>query len=83
MEASDRLLGAFTPAVSTFAKQALEKQGAHVMCDTFVTGADDHSVSFKGAKDKKQDKQDYGLLVWAGGIGARPITKQLGATLLL
>lgn len=77
VEASDRLLGAFTPTVSDFARDALTKQGAKVLCSTLVTGADERRVSLKDVKAKSTDDVDYGLLVWAGGIGARPITRQL------
>lgn len=78
VEATGKVLGMFSPAISEFAKASLEKQGARVWCDTFVTGMDNAKVTLKNATNKTEFAEEYGVLVWAGGIGARPVTHQLG-----
>jgi len=77
VEATGKVLGMFSPAISEFAKASLEKQGARVWCDTFVTGMDNAKVTLKNATNKTEFAEEYGVLVWAGGIGARPVTHQL------
>ena len=43
--------------------------------DQFVTGVNEKSIKLKAAKDKTASSLDYGVMVWAGGIAARPVTK--------
>ncbi|GMH59996.1 hypothetical protein TL16_g02944 [Triparma laevis f. inornata] len=75
VEGTGKVLGMFAPHISEYARNKLVEQGANVTTSCFVTGATEKTVNLLGAVDKKKTFIDYGLLVWAGGIGARPFTK--------
>jgi NADH:ubiquinone reductase (non-electrogenic) len=81
IEATPRILGTFDPHVANYAEAALRKQGASVLTQTMVCAANDHEVSVKDARSGEKRNIPYGALVWAGGVAARTITKQLGKEL--
>ena len=45
------------------------------MCGQFLSEVKEKELTLKSATTKEITKKDYGVLVWAGGIGARPFTK--------
>ncbi|GMH95631.1 hypothetical protein TrVE_jg13876 [Triparma verrucosa] len=75
IEGTGKVLGVFAPHISEYARNKLLEQGANVTTNCFVTGANEKTVSLLNAVDKSKSSIDYGLLVWAGGIGARPFTR--------
>lgn len=92
VEASGRVLGAFDKRMSEIATAALNSRGAQVRCSTVVTGVTPTSVevktseaappaSFTSTKVQGSDVESipYGVLVWAGGITARPLIKDAAA----
>ena len=80
IEATDKILGVFDPKVSSYANKVLISHGTKVLCNTMVTQVSENSVSYKEKQGKGEMKEgtiDYGVLVWAGGINARPLTRSI------
>lgn len=72
-EGSDRVLGTFAKDLSESAKTQLEDLGVEVRLNSFVT-------DISPGKVKVGDKWiDCDVVLWATGVAASPIGKQLGA----
>jgi NADH:ubiquinone reductase (non-electrogenic) len=78
IEALPQVLPMFSKEIATNVKNHLESAGVDVRTETMVKGVDEHSITLA---NKAGDKTtlDYGVMVWVAGIGARPISKKLGA----
>ncbi|MBS1796744.1 MAG: NAD(P)/FAD-dependent oxidoreductase [Acidobacteria bacterium] len=71
-EGGDRILNAFSPDLSAKAKKDLEDLGVEVYLNSFVTEVEPDRV-------KVNDKWiAYDVAVWATGVAASPLGKQLG-----
>ena len=81
VEGTPKVLGTFSPHISNYAADALNGAGADVMTGQFVTGVTERTIPLKAAKGGEKSELDYGVMVWAGGIEARPITKKLAETI--
>lgn len=73
IEAGDRVLGNFRPALSDYARTALEKLGVEVLLQHRVTAVDDDGVAFDGQRIASK------TVIWAAGVLASPAAKWLGA----
>lgn len=72
VEMQDRLLGAFHPRLSAYARTALERRGVEVRCGESVKEvAADRAVLGSG------EVIACGLVVWAAGVGAGLLTNAL------
>ena len=72
-EGSDRILNSFSPDLSNRAKQDLEKLGVEIHLNSFVT-------DIRPGEVKVGDKWfDTSVAVWATGVSASPLGKDLGA----
>lgn len=70
----------FNKNLVSYAIDTLEREQIDIMTETLVTGADaDHIyASRKLSNGQKEEIQlPYGLFVWAGGTGVRPLIKDL------
>lgn len=71
-EGSNRVLGTFTPDLTDSAKTQLEELGVEVRLNSFVT-------DISSGKVKVADEWiDCDLVVWATGVAASPLGKNLG-----
>lgn len=83
VEATGKILGMFDPKISSYAQSTLTKQGASVLCNSAVVKMTEDSIEIKkqslgqGAPEVQFEKLNYGMVVWAGGITARPITQKI------
>jgi len=77
VEAMGRVLAPFKTEVAVVATESLVERGVAVRCDTMVKKVEPTNVSVqvKGAPEKEQ--LDFGILVWAAGIKARPLVAKL------
>jgi len=73
IEAGPRLLPAFPPEQSDYARNTLMRAGVTVMTDTMVTKCDSHGV------DLSSGRLDAGTIIWAAGVTASPAARWLGA----
>ena len=73
VEAGPRLLPAFPPDLSDFARRSLEKLGVEVMLGTAVTQCDAQGVAVGHARI------DAETVIWAAGVMASPAATWLGA----
>jgi NADH:quinone reductase (non-electrogenic) len=73
IEAGPRLLPAFPPEQSDYARNTLMSAGVTVMTDTMVTKCDSHGV------DLSSGRLDAGTIIWAAGVTASPAARWLGA----
>lgn len=73
IEAGSRLLPAFPPEQSDYARHTLMRAGVTVMTDTMVTKCDSHGV------DLSSGRLDAGTIIWAAGVTASPAARWLGA----
>jgi NADH dehydrogenase len=73
VEAGPRLLPAFDPALSEYAKTALQAMGAEIMLEKAVTGCDAAGVTLGG------ERLEARTIVWAAGVRASPAGKWLDA----
>lgn len=73
VEASDRLLGTFAPALGDHARRRLEARGVEVRLSTVVEAVDPDTVRFADGTDLPSD-----TVVWAAGVAANPLGTKLG-----
>jgi NADH dehydrogenase len=73
IEAGPRVLPAFRPELSAYAKAALERLGVEVRVGQPVTGVDAEGVSLGGERLATR------TVLWAAGVQASPAAKWLGA----
>lgn len=73
VEASDRLLGTFTPHLGDHARRRLEAKGVEVHLSTVVEAVRAHSVVFADGSEIAAD-----TVVWAAGVAANPLGRHLG-----
>jgi len=74
VEAGPRLLSGFSEGASEFAKTRLERLGVHVRTGEAVEDVGPTSVSIAG------QVVPVGLVIWAAGVAASPLARQLGET---
>ncbi len=72
-EGSDKVLGTFSPELSLSAKKQLEEIGVEVHLNSFVTGIEPGGVKVG------ENWVECEVVVWASGVSASPLSKQLGA----
>jgi NADH dehydrogenase len=79
VEGSDRLLGAFDPALSESARRQLQKLGAEVMTGCRVTHIDEHGIEY--LDNARPDARPYTLpartVLWGAGVAASPLGRAL------
>ncbi|EQA35975.1 pyridine nucleotide-disulfide oxidoreductase [Leptospira inadai serovar Lyme str. 10] len=75
IEASPRLLMAFHPNLSGFAKNRLEKRGVEVLVGTKVINIDEEGVHLEGRTIRCSN------IIWAAGVQANAISQALGVPL--
>ena len=75
VEASDRVLGAFAPVLSESALRQLKDLGVDVLLNDKVTNIDEHGV------DLGDVRIDSSTIIWAAGVAATPLTRDLGVEL--
>lgn len=71
-EGSDKVLGTFSPKLSLSAKEQLEEIGVEVNLNSFVTGIEPGRVKVG------ENWVECEVVVWASGVSASPLGKQLG-----
>ena len=72
VEAGPRLLPAFAPALSDYAKRALERLGVTVVTGQAVTDIKPGEVTIGGQVEKA------GSIIWGAGVRASPVAAWLG-----
>jgi NADH dehydrogenase len=73
IEGGDRLLPAFRPELSDYARSALERLGVTVKLGHAVTACDAEGVEFGGTRLPAR------TILWAAGVAASPAAQWLGA----
>jgi len=73
IEGGDRVLGAFLPELSAYAKRALERLGVTVAIGERVTEVDAEGVVYGGRR------LDTKTIIWAAGVASSPAAEWLGA----
>lgn len=73
IEAADRILGAFPPALSKKAQDALKNLGVEVMLNAKVENINRHGVVANGKRIFSN------TVIWTAGVAASPAGKWLGA----
>lgn len=93
VEALPRVLGPFDAQLAQVATDHLERRGVHVCTGTLVTAATAETVTLapstprtatpqeKAAARKQAREEPVGVMVWAAGIGSRPLVKKLATAL--
>ena len=72
IEAGPRVLAAFEPTSSDYARRALERKGVEVRLDTRVTGCDAYGI------DIGEARIESATVLWAAGVVATPVGRWLG-----
>ena len=72
-EGADRILGTYPPSLSASAKRQLESIGVEVRLNSFVTDIESGRVKVGN------EWIDCDVVLWATGVAASPLGKQLGA----
>ncbi|MCT8991364.1 NAD(P)/FAD-dependent oxidoreductase [Chelativorans sp. SCAU2101] len=73
IEAGPRILPAFLPETSDYARRRLEKLGVDVFTGTPVEDIGEDTITFAG------HTVPVGVVLWAAGVAASPLGAQLGA----
>ena len=76
VEGAPRLLGQFPDSLASNARATLERMGVEVRCGLQVRSLQAGRVEFHTG-----DVIEAGNIIWAAGIGASPLTAQLGVPL--
>ncbi|WP_342708081.1 NAD(P)/FAD-dependent oxidoreductase [Citreimonas salinaria] len=74
VEAGPRLLAGFSEEMSDYAKARLERLGVRIRTGEAVDDVGPTSISIAG------QSEPTGLVIWAAGISASPLARQLGET---
>lgn len=82
LEGSDRVLGAFVPALSERARQQLAKLGVEVRTGCKVTGIDAGGVEYDriDAGKSSRHRLPSKTVIWAAGVAASPLGQALART---
>ena len=75
LEGGERILATFTPDLSEKASQSLKQLGVEIRLGARVTSVDEHGVSIGDERIRA------GTVLWAAGVRASPLTKDLGVPL--
>ncbi len=75
LEGGERILSTFTPDLSEKARASLAGLGVEIRTGAKVTGVDAHGVSIGDERIRA------GTVLWAAGVTASPLTRDLGAPL--
>jgi NADH dehydrogenase len=76
VEATDRLLGTFSPTLGARARRALEERGVEVLTSTSVSEVRPHEIVLgDGSRIASR------TMIWAAGVRANPIGETLGVEL--
>ncbi len=73
IEAGPRLLGGFSEEASAYARARLEKLGVTVRTGDAVEDIGETAITVGGRREP------VGLVIWAAGVRASPLARQLGA----
>lgn len=76
VEASDKILAAFPPALQAHAMQRLQKMGVEVRMKSSVSSVENGKVTFADGSTL-----DAGVVVWAAGVRGAPLAEMLGVKL--
>ena len=83
LEVQPHILAAgFNQTLVDYATETLKRESVDIMTKTMVTGADAEKVyATRTLADGTKENVEfpYGLFIWAGGIGLRPVVKNLFA----
>lgn len=74
IEAGPKLLSGFSDDISAYAKARLERLGVHVRTGERVEDVTATAISIGG------QSVPVGMVIWAAGVSASPLAKQLGET---
>lgn len=74
VEAGPRLLSGFTEEISAYAQARLERHGVTVRTGEAVEEIGPMTITIAGTR------QPVGVVIWAAGVSASPLARQLGAT---
>lgn len=74
VEGGARLLSGFSEPLSAYARRRLERLGVTVLTEARVDHIDAGALGINGAR------RPVGLVIWAAGVAASPLSGQLGAT---
>jgi NADH dehydrogenase len=77
VEATDRLLPPYPPALSRKAQEALLKLGVTVATNTTVASVDDRTV--RTMSNGAEENIDARVVIWAAGVRASPVGRLLAA----
>ena len=83
LEGADRILGALAPRLSQHARKQLEALGVDVRTGSRVTHIDAEGVTYETQEPDgttKSHRLAAGTLVWAAGVAASPLGRQLERT---
>ena len=76
LDAADAVLGTFGDELSNHARQELEDMGVEVQLGAMVVDVDEHGIEVK-EKDGSTRRIEARTKIWAAGVAASPLGKQL------
>ncbi|HEV8315520.1 MAG TPA: NAD(P)/FAD-dependent oxidoreductase [Burkholderiaceae bacterium] len=77
LEGAPRVLGAFPETLSQRAHEQLDALGVEVRTGAQVTHIDDQGVRFKRGKDEPEETLRARTVIWAAGVAASPLGREL------
>ncbi|WP_409484254.1 NAD(P)/FAD-dependent oxidoreductase [Arsenicicoccus dermatophilus] len=77
LDGASAVLGSFGERLSVKARRELERIGVEVVLDALVTDVDEDSVTVRH-RDGSTQRIEAGCKVWAAGVQASPLGRQLG-----
>lgn len=81
IEGLPHILGRFTKESIMYAEQQMKESGVELVTDHFVKEVKAGELTLSHRLTKEVSKVPYGVLVWVTGIAARPLVKDLIATI--
>ncbi|HSC28399.1 MAG TPA: NAD(P)/FAD-dependent oxidoreductase, partial [Vicinamibacterales bacterium] len=77
LEAADRVLTSFPPALSAKAERSLQRLGVTVLTSRTVIGVDDAGVTLEGGDEGRAERIASRAVVWAAGVTASGLAGRL------
>ena len=81
VQSADHVLNAYDQDISAFTEKYFSRTGIHVVTNSRVSKVDKRMLTIYDKKTKKSRELPYGMCIWATGVSARPITRQLIETI--
>lgn len=77
IQSGDHILNTFDERISSFAERKFQRDGIDVLTGSRVMSISDKYINMKKKSTGEDVSAPHGLVVWATGVGSRPVVRNL------